>query len=91
MKLPNTKTKPPILPEQIQMLKNGFAWYKNGTTDKVYGDIIQDIKPVENGFIVYYNEKASLVTTQATVKEIDWGLDPNSWILVYWEEIFDTK
>lgn len=78
------------------LTKSGFMWYKNQSTDRVDAECIDRILPYDNGvmpgFTVHYNGKAVLISTTATVSEIEVPANPDTeWIRVHWEDISDKR
>jgi hypothetical protein len=75
----------------LQLLKQyGFKWYKDGTTDSVTADGIQDIIPAANGFTVVYTPDAAIKYSTVVVEQIE--LPENfdtTWIFVHWKSISD--
>ena len=74
-----------------KLRKNGFKWYKDKITDRVDAEVIADIVPAADGFIVVYTEDAAIKLSTAVVEKIDDLDDPNKWIYVHWKSISDQR
>lgn len=81
---------------RLLLISYGFMWHKDGSTDRVDADVIQDIIPAADGFTVIYKKKPGIVLelTTATVESIEMPAPEEligRWIVVNWKTAVDQR
>jgi len=81
-----------ITKQQAKKLKNMDLSGTNKTTDRVEPEVIQEVRPSEDGFTVIYKNLSEVVfvASIAKVEKIEWRKEPSKeWIYVHWISIQD--